>query len=814
MKSITLSASFRMLLLVVLSLSPRIAEAQKSVRLIGIQSGWGGLGTPRNAALIIRWKNGAFECNGKPVDPAQVQALITALEAPRISKPDMKNLSVTSAWLNAHVASQYPGVLVGGLETTANQRALFTSSFTNREVIANVLPALFRSGRTDDYPFAQVEVSFEDNSKLIAKTDSYFVYMLPWSVGGQAGDTYNADISRALSALLPRRAVNKERLAGDDFARELADAVMRSIETEWNLRGSEDHAGDAMRTLRSRYEVIASEITPSHRPEYGTATSKGEAEEMNLHATLRKSTFPPNVTDALVLRYVKGEVEGVEEFLRTVGEYEDLALSVPLLNDFIQKYPEVPVRISYVHDLSFGQKAMRTFAADMKARGREDLVEQVRAQQSRIALLIIGYNYSESYWLLFPDKHIMLWRYGGASGLLKWTPSDFPPGECATYQSNYGGCSGREIAPDGTLAAPNAPRDQICMAAYRATRTADASQTDELFPVMDHDRGGFIDRNGKVVIPLCFDKVGDFSEGLARFERDGSWGYIDARGSVVIEPRFPWAQEFSEGLARVQVSGSPLGINGRWGFIDKNGKVVVPPDYKEPFGGKNNIGSDTREGAFHDGLAMIEVDRKTGFIDKTGKVVIPPEFAYANPFTEGLAAVTMTSTGDHRWGYIDRAGKWVIAPQFEWASPFSEHLASVNSKHDCAYIDPTGAYVLRPPVSPGAKDCAEVWGDFVEGLSRWKFGNKYGFVDHSGKVVIKPQFDLTFHFSEGLAAVRIGGKWGYVDKSGKMVIKPKAWMSAEDFHHGLAFINTKDGRYGYINRSGRYVWTPTLLYNN
>jgi hypothetical protein len=117
-------------------------------------------------------------------------------------------------------------------------------------------------------------------------------------------------------------------------------------------------------------------------------------------------------------------------------------------------------------------------------------------------------------------------------------------------------------------------------------------------------------------------------------------------------------------------------------------------------------------------------------------------------------------------------------------------------------------------VSPGAKDCAEVWGDFVEGLSRWKFGNKYGFVDHSGKVVIKPQFDLTFHFSEGLAAVRIGGKWGYVDKSGKMVIKPKAWMSAEDFHHGLAFINTKDGRYGYINRSGRYVWTPTLLYNN
>ena len=37
---------------------------------------------------------------------------------------------------------------------------------------------------------------------------------------------------------------------------------------------------------------------------------------------------------------------------------------------------------------------------------------------------------------------------------------------------------------------------------------------------------------------------------------------------------------------------------------------------------------------------------------------------------------------------------------------------------------------------------------------------------------------------------------------------------AEDFHHGLAFVSTKDGKYGYIDKSGRYVWKPTLLYAN
>ena len=82
-----------------------------------------------------------------------------------------------------------------------------------------------------------------------------------------------------------------------------------------------------------------------------------------------------------------------------------------------------------------------------------------------------------------------------------------------------------------------------------------------------------------------------------------------------------------------------------------------------------------------------------------------------------------------------------------------------------------------------------------EGLARFERDQKWGYVDKTG-------------------AVMVGGKWGYIDTTGKMVIQPMPLMRAEDFHHGLAFVSTKEGRYGYIDKSGKYLWTPTLLYKN
>jgi hypothetical protein len=210
------------------------AQADKKVREIVIHSRWGGLGTPQALAVKILGTPDGFQRDGKPVKPALVQALISAAEAPPISKPDATNLGITRSWLQSQLAFVEDRMLGKMPDATARQKALFESALTDPEKIRDVLPSLFTYTSFDDYPSAEVKIKFSDDSQLTLTSHSYYEFMLPWTIHGSKNlETYNADISRAISALLPPKNANKERLAGPEFGFHLADAVMNRIEKQW-----------------------------------------------------------------------------------------------------------------------------------------------------------------------------------------------------------------------------------------------------------------------------------------------------------------------------------------------------------------------------------------------------------------------------------------------------------------------------------------------------------------------------------------------------------------------------------------------------
>jgi hypothetical protein len=72
-----------------------------------------------------------------------------------------------------------------------------------------------------------------------------------------------------------------------------------------------------------------------------------------------------------------------------------------------------------------------------------------------------------------------------------------------------------------------------------------------------------------------------------------------------------------------------------------------------------------------------------------------------------------------------------------------------------------------------------------EGLMTRSKQSQVGFVDSSGRFTIPPIYDEALPFSEGLAAVRVGEKWGFIDKNGRMAIEPR-FEQAYYFFEGIA----------------------------
>ena len=95
-----------------------------------------------------------------------------------------------------------------------------------------------------------------------------------------------------------------------------------------------------------------------------------------------------------------------------------------------------------------------------------------------------------------------------------------------------------------------------------------------IFGVKKGGKWGYIDGYGKVIIPLEYEEVGNFSEGLAAVRKDGKWGYINLKNEVVIPFEFTnrGVSSFKNGVAKYYTDS---GI----GLINLKGEIIAEPKY-------------------------------------------------------------------------------------------------------------------------------------------------------------------------------------------------------------------------------------------
>jgi hypothetical protein len=280
-------------------------------------------------------------------------------------------------------------------------------------------------------------------------------------------------------------------------------------------------------------------------------------------------------------------------------------------------------------------------------------------------------------------------------------------------------------------------------------------------------------------------------DALFHVQKNGKVGFINKKGQVIIDFEFDGASHFSEGIARVF-------YKDRVGCINTKGNLVIPIQFE-----------DMR--AFSEGLAAVKVSDKWGYINKQGEIIIPPIFYVAEKFQNGFAKVRedMFTAGS----FINRERRTVLAKRVALTSAYCEELINCKEEDEkWGYMNISGEIIVKPifayahPFNEGKAAVEPV------PLKRKHKRDEhfYGFVDKNGEMVIPPIYQgADLKFSEDLCAVW-NNKFGYIDPAGELVI-PYEFNLGQHFLEDMACVQlTENGKYGFINRTGSAIIPPTF----
>ena len=170
--------------------------------------------------------------------------------------------------------------------------------------------------------------------------------------------------------------------------------------------------------------------------------------------------------------------------------------------------------------------------------------------------------------------------------------------------------------------------------------------SDGLFVVEYSGKWGAVDKNDKTIIPFEYESLGAVDEaGMIMAIKGSLGGFIDKTGKVIVPLTFynlyPYQENFAKFLDKA---------TEKYGMIDRLGNIKVQPKYSDLQFFKNGLAVASH----YTYINGEEQNIKKGYIDTTGKEIIPLTFLHATDFENRGLALVQDSLGD---AYIDRTGK-------------------------------------------------------------------------------------------------------------------------------------------------------------
>lgn len=256
---------------------------------------------------------------------------------------------------------------------------------------------------------------------------------------------------------------------------------------------------------------------------------------------------------------------------------------------------------------------------------------------------------------------------------------------------------------------------------------------------------GWIDKNGKQVMPFQFDFIENYDEEKERFryQKGNKLGWVNRKlTNNQSQTLAEWADEIE--LTKSDVRNVRVG--NYFGLINQNGTFIIPVRYE------NKIVFDKF------GKAVVKENRLWGMIDKGGNIIIPSEYQEKFQFNDKQLACVLKNG---KYGIVDYDGKVVIPTVYD----------------NYIYTD------------------YEYW--------TVKKNNKFGITNNKGQLVIPIEYEKVFPYINHLALAKKDKKWGYINEINQPVI-PFEYQVLNSFIQGRA-IAKKEGYWGIINTDNEEI---------
>lgn len=288
-----------------------------------------------------------------------------------------------------------------------------------------------------------------------------------------------------------------------------------------------------------------------------------------------------------------------------------------------------------------------------------------------------------------------------------------------------------------------------------------------------------ITKNDKLIIPVEYDVLGDYSNGKFVALKNKKIGVIDTLNKIIIPFKYSFISDYMEDRTF-------LSLDKKLAMADEKGNILTKFEFDEILGYEN-------------GIVRIKKNNKIGYLDKSGKTIIQPQFDEGYDCAGNFILVYTSSWKSLGYQYIQKdyfgnvvdkgdvgmSGKLPIIFNKKgiiiYKGKFEEKVKGItpNKKLIVTYKYSMGTYeskiidsngkILHQFIGESSASIETEWIKISTNLS----GNRVGIIDFDGNIALKPNFNSIsdYSFNNGtLAKVKFpNGSFFFIDKKIKCV---------------------------------------------